>query len=128
MNLKNLTTLTKREQEALLKALTHMSVEDKMERLDDLEVREKRARLSAANHNMLGFAQPVYPGFKIGPHHKKLAKIFTVVIEGRKKRVIITIAPRIGKSEFSISLFPAYFLGKYPQKKIVMDTQTANLR
>jgi predicted phage terminase large subunit-like protein len=127
MNLKNLTTLTKRELEALLKALPHMSVEDKMELLDDLEVREKRARLSAANHNMLGFAQAVYPGFKIGPHHKKLAKIFTDVIEGRKKRVIINIAPRMGKSEFSSYLFPAYFLGKYPQKKIIMGTHTAGL-
>ena len=127
MNLKNLTTLTKRELEALLKALPHMSVEDKMELLDDLEVRERRARLSAANHNMLGFAQAVYPGFKIGPHHKKLAKIFTDVIEGRKKRVIINIAPRMGKSEFSSYLFPAYFLGKYPQKKIIMGTHTAGL-
>ena len=127
MNLKNLTTLTKRELEALLKALPQMSVEDKMELLDDLEVRERRARLSAANHNMLGFAQAVYPGFKIGPHHKKLAKIFTDVIEGRKKRVIINIAPRMGKSEFSSYLFPAYFLGKYPQKKIIMGTHTAGL-
>ena len=127
MNLKNLTTLTKLELEALAKALPHMSVEEKIELLDDLEVREQRARLSAANHNMLGFAQAVYPGFKIGPHHKKLAKIFTDVIEGRKKRVIINIAPRMGKSEFSSYLFPAYFLGKYPQKKIIMGTHTAGL-
>ena len=127
MNLKNLTTLTKLELEALAKALPHMSVEEKMELLDDLEVREQRARLAAANHNMLGFAQAVYPGFKIGPHHKKLAKIFTDVIEGRKKRVIINIAPRMGKSEFSSYLFPAYFLGKYPQKKIIMGTHTAGL-
>ena len=76
---------------------------------------------------MLGFANAVYPGFKTGPHHKKLAKIFTDVIEGRKKRVIINIAPRMGKSEFSSYLFPAYFLGKYPNKKIIMGTHTASL-
>jgi predicted phage terminase large subunit-like protein len=46
---------------------------------------------------MLGFARAVYPNFKEGPHHRKLAKIFTDVIEGRKKRVIINIAPRMGK-------------------------------
>ena len=127
MNLQNLTTLTKRELEALMKALPHMSVQEKMELLDDLEVREKRASLVAANHSMLGFANAVYPGFKTGPHHKKLAKIFTDVIEGRKKRVIINIAPRMGKSEFSSYLFPAYFLGKYPNKKIIMGTHTASL-
>ena len=127
MNLSKLTTLTKRELEALQRALPTMSVKEKMELLDDLELRESRARLAAAQDNMLGFAAAVYPGFKIGPHHRKLAKIFTDVIEGRKKRVIINIAPRMGKSEFSSYLFPAYFLGKYPQKKIIMGTHTAGL-
>lgn len=127
MNLKNLTSLTKRELEALERALPTMSVKEKMELLDDLETRERRTRLLSAQDNMLGFASSVYPGFKIGPHHRKLAKIFTDVIEGRKKRVIINIAPRMGKSEFSSYLFPAYFLGKYPQKKIIMGTHTAGL-
>jgi predicted phage terminase large subunit-like protein len=124
---KTLTSLTKLELEALQKALPHMSAAEKAELLQDLEEREKRARLAAAQDNMLGFATSVYPGFKIGPHHKKLAKIFTDVIEGKKKRVIINIAPRMGKSEFSSYLFPAYFLGKYPQKKIIMGTHTAGL-
>jgi hypothetical protein len=121
------TTLSKIELEAMQKALPHMSVQEKMELFEDLELREKRASLKAASTNMLGFATAVYPGFKIGPHHKKLAKIFTDVVEGRKKRVIINIAPRMGKSEFSSYLFPAYFLGKYPEKKIIMGTHTAGL-
>jgi predicted phage terminase large subunit-like protein len=121
------TTLTKLELEALQRALPSLSPAEKAELLKDLELREMRARLAAAQDNMLGFASAVYPGFKIGPHHKRLAKIFTDVIEGRKKRVIINIAPRMGKSEFSSYLFPAYFLGKYPQKKIIMGTHTAGL-
>jgi len=127
MKPENFTTLSRLELEAMAKALPHMSVEEKMELFEDLELRESRARLQAAKTNMLGFAQAVYPGFKIGPHHKKLAKIFTDVVEGRKKRVIINIAPRMGKSEFSSYLFPAYFLGKYPEKKIIMGTHTAGL-
>ena len=122
-----MTSLSKQELEALQKALPHMNAQEKAELLADLEEREKRTRLTAAQDNMLGFATSVYPGFKIGPHHRKLAKIFTDVIEGRKKRVIINIAPRMGKSEFSSYLFPAYFLGKYPNKKIIMGTHTAGL-
>jgi predicted phage terminase large subunit-like protein len=122
-----LTSLNKQELEALMKALPTMTLQEKMELFEDLEVREKRVSLAAAQHNMLGFATAVYPGFKIGAHHRKLAKIFTDVIEGRKKRVIINIAPRMGKSEFSSYLFPAYFLGKYPDKKIIMATHTAGL-
>lgn len=98
-----------------------------MELFADLEEKEKRARLLASQNNILGFATSVYPGFKIGPHHRKLAKIFEDVISGTKKRVIINIAPRHGKSEFSSYLFPAYFLGKFPEKKIIMGTHTAGL-
>ena len=125
--MKKLTTLTPTELAALQKALPHMTAEQKAELLADLEEREKRHLLYTARSDMIDFAKAVYPGFKVGPHHRKLAKIFTDVIEGHKKRVIINIAPRMGKSEFSSYLFPAYFLGKYPEKKIIMGTHTAGL-
>ena len=127
MNLNSLTSLTKPELAALQKALPTMTVAEKIELMDMLDVREKRASLAAAHESILGFATAVYPGFKIGPHHRKLAKIFQDVLDGKKKRVIINIAPRMGKSEFSSYLFPAYFLGKYPNKKIIMGTHTAGL-
>jgi len=127
MNIEQFTSISRMELEAIKKVLPHMALHDKLELLDDLDVRERRAKLQAAKTNMLGFAESVYPGFKIGPHHRKLTKIFTDVVEGKKKRVIINIAPRMGKSEFSSYLFPAYFLGKYPNKKIIMGTHTAGL-
>jgi len=127
MTTEKITILSKAELAALQLALPTMSIAEKLELFADLEVRERRVTLQAAQSNMLGFANAVYPGFKVGPHHRKLAKIFTDVIEGRKKRVIINIAPRMGKSEFSSYLFPAYFLGKYPEKKIIMATHTAGL-
>ena len=122
-----LTTLSKQELEALQKALPHMSAAEKAELLQDLEERERRAKLLAGRSDMLEFAKHVYPGFKVGPQHRKLAKVFQDVIDGKKKRVIINIAPRMGKSEFSSYLFPAYFLGNYPNKKIIMGTHTAGL-
>lgn len=127
MDLNQITTLTPLEAKLIKQSLPHMSVAEKMELFADLEEKEKRARLLASQNNILGFATSVYPGFKIGPHHRKLAKIFEDVISGTKKRVIINIAPRHGKSEFSSYLFPAYFLGKFPEKKIIMGTHTAGL-
>ena len=47
MNLDALTTLSKEELLALQKALPTMSLQDKMELFDMLEVREKRARQEA---------------------------------------------------------------------------------
>jgi len=126
MKLSNL-TLSPTEIQAIQKALPTMSLAEKVELMDMLEEREKRYKLVAGRTDMIKFAQHVYPGFKVGPHHRKLAKIFQDVIDGKKKRVIINIAPRMGKSEFSSYLFPAYFLGNFPDKKIIMGTHTASL-
>jgi hypothetical protein len=43
MKPENFTTLSKLELEAMSKALPHMSVREKMELFDDLELRESRA-------------------------------------------------------------------------------------
>jgi hypothetical protein len=126
MNL-NKMNLSKKEALALQAALPTMSVAEKIELMDMLEERERRASMYSARSNMLDYAKHVYPGFKVGPQHRKLAKIFQDVIDGKKKRVIINIAPRMGKSEFSSYLFPSYFLGNFPNKKIIMGTHTAGL-
>ena len=109
------------------KLLATLSSSQKLEFLEELEEQERRYRLQKAKKSMLGFADYAYPGFKEGGHHRKLAKIFKDVADGKKKRVIINIAPRMGKSEFSSYLFPAWFLGKYPTKKVIMATHTAGL-
>ena len=126
MNLSNL-NLTPKEAQALQLALPSMTKQEKLDLMEMIDERERRASMYSARDDIIDYAKHVYPGFKVGPHHKKLAKIFQDVIEGRKKRVIINIAPRMGKSEFSSYLFPSYFLGKYPDKKIIMGTHTAGL-
>lgn len=121
------TILTPEQATALYKNLGKMTAAEKVEALELLERQDYLHQLHKRRSDPIEFAKAVYPGFKIGPHHKKLAKIFTDVVEGRKKRVIINIAPRMGKSEFSSYLFPAYFLGNFPNKKIIMGTHTAGL-
>jgi predicted phage terminase large subunit-like protein len=119
--------LTPEQALALQAKLPSMSLAEKMDALDLIERSEAFASLRIKRTNMIEFAKHVYPGFKVGPHHRKLAKIFQDVIDGKKKRVIINIAPRMGKSEFSSYLFPSYFLGNFPNKKIIMGTHTAGL-
>jgi predicted phage terminase large subunit-like protein len=80
-----------------------------------------------AKDSFLDFVKHVYTGYKVGPHHLRLAQIFEDIAAGKKKRVIVNIAPRHGKSELISYLAPAWFLGKYPQKKIIMASHTADL-
>ena len=119
--------LSPQEAMAAQRAMAHMTKFEKIAFLEDLEKKESRLSLHKAKSDPIEFAKRIYPGFKVGPHHRKLAKIFQDVVDGHKKRVIINIAPRMGKSEFSSYLFPAYFLGNYPDKKIIMGTHTAGL-
>ena len=119
--------MSPQEAMAAQKALKDMTLAEKTAFLEELEERERRGALKKAQQDPIEFAKYVYPGFKVGPHHKKLAKIFEDVLAGKKKRVIINIAPRMGKSEFSSYLFPAFYLGQDPTKKIIMATHTAGL-
>ena len=119
--------LTPEEAAVLFQNLSRMSKHDKLEALELIAKAEEHKSKNAARTDMIAFAKAVYPGFKVGPHHRKLARIFQDVLAGKKKRVIINIAPRMGKSEFSSYLFPAFFLGNYPNKKIIMGTHTASL-
>jgi predicted phage terminase large subunit-like protein len=119
--------LTPEQASALFKNLGKLTAAEKLEALELLDKAQEHQQRNLARTDMIEFAKSVYPGFKIGPHHRKLAKIFSDVIAGTKKRVIINIAPRMGKSEFSSYLFPAFFLGNFPNKKIIMGTHTAGL-
>jgi predicted phage terminase large subunit-like protein len=119
--------LTPEQAQALFKNLGKLTAAEKLEALELLDKAQEHKQKNLARTDMIAFAKAVYPGFKVGPHHRKLAKIFTEVIAGTKKRVIINIAPRMGKSEFSSYLFPAFFLGNFPEKKIIMGTHTAGL-
>ena len=53
MNLNSLSSLTKAELAALQKALPTMTVAEKIELMDMLDIREKRASLAAAHQSML---------------------------------------------------------------------------
>lgn len=47
------------------------------------------------------------------------------VLGGRKKRLIITEPPRHGKSEFWSKYFPAFFLGNFPDQRVILTSYEA---
>ena len=66
---------------------------EQIEFLETLEAYEKQAQLTARQTNFLPFIKHVYPGYKVGPHHRRLSQIFEDIANGVKKRVIVNIAP-----------------------------------
>ena len=121
------TKISPEDIEKLKLALPTMTDKQKRKTLELLKTYQSQITQLAAKTSFLDFILHVYPGYKIGPHHRKLAAIFEDIAAGKKKRVIVNIAPRHGKSELISYLAPAWFLGKYPHKKVIMASHTADL-
>jgi predicted phage terminase large subunit-like protein len=73
------------------------------------------------------FVKMMWPNFIGGRHHEIMAEAFERVASGKLKRLIINMPPRHTKSEFASYLLPAWFLGKFPNKKIIQSSNTAEL-
>jgi hypothetical protein len=119
--------ITSEQIQTLKNLLPTMSLEDKKRTLELLKAWDAESAQILGRDSLLSFADHVYPGYKVGPHHRRLAKLFEDIAAGRKKRVIVNIAPRHGKSELISYLAPAWFLGKFPHKKVIMASHTADL-
>ena len=100
---------------------------EQLELVDLLTKYEKSLKIQSCQNKFLEFVKEMWPAFIPGRHHAIMADAFERVAEGKCKRLIINIAPRHTKSEFSSYLLPAWFLGKYPHKKVIQTAHTAEL-
>jgi predicted phage terminase large subunit-like protein len=80
-----------------------------------------------ATVSFMEFVKVMWPGFIHGRHHALMAKKFEDIANGKIKRLIINMPPRHTKSEFASYMLPAWFLGRYPNKKIIQCSNTAEL-
>lgn len=92
-----------------------------MAELEDSRMREK------ASGSFLDFVKYLWPEFIEGYHHRVIAQLYDDVLAGKKKRIIVNMPPRHSKSEFASVFLPAYFLGRFPKKKIIQASHTAEL-
>ncbi len=94
---------------------------------DELQQARSHEKTEIARDDFLEFTKIVWPEFIGGRHHKIMAEAFERVVKGECKRLIINMPPRHTKSEFASFLLPAWFLGKYPNKKVIQSANTADL-
>ena len=88
---------------------------------------EKLKKQELSQEKFIKFVETVWPTFISGRHHKIMANAFERVAQGELKRLIINMPPRHTKSEFASYLLPAWFLGKFPHKKVIQTSHTAEL-
>ncbi len=113
--------------DSILSKLSLLPLDEQQQLLKDLQELEDRKSVEEAQSNFLPFVKMMWPAFIAGRHHKIMADAFERIANGSLKRLIINMPPRHTKSEFASYLFPAWFMGRYPEKKIIQTANTADL-
>ena len=119
--------LSKKINPNLLKNVKNLPVEEQEKVLNLLKELKDAEDKEQAREGFMPFINRVWPAFIEGRHHKIMADAFERVVKGDLKRLIINMPPRHTKSEFASYLLPAWFLGQFPEKKIIQTAHTAEL-
>ena len=110
--------------ESLISQLPANEYEKLMDQVASYKEALERERSQA---HFMEYVKVMWPGFIHGRHHALMAKKFEEIAAGKLKRLIINMPPRHTKSEFASYLLPSWFLGKYPNKKVIQTSNTADL-
>lgn len=124
----------------MLDNLDKYSPEEQQELYRIVTELEARKRAEAAKEDLIEFCKLMQPDYKVGKHHRMLADLLMEIEMGReydetgnpligtgKDRICVNMPPRHGKSQLVSIYFPAWFLGRNPDKKVLMVSHTTDL-
>jgi predicted phage terminase large subunit-like protein len=107
------------------KYLDHIAGQtDLVEELKTAKNKQKEDGQKVILHKMIREVLPSYKFYKV---HAELIKQLQRVIDGDCKRLIVSIPPRIGKSELSSRLLPAAYLLAHPDRYVAICSYSSYL-
>jgi predicted phage terminase large subunit-like protein len=110
--------------EKVLKNLPHNEAAELLAMFDELE---ERKLVQAAQDDFLAFIAAVDRSYKFGAHLKRLGNLLMDVEQNIKNRIAVSMAPRMGKSQMISIYYPAWYLGRHPDHKVIVASHTADL-
>jgi hypothetical protein len=123
----NVGSLSTEDIKTLYDNLNSFSLPEQTQILAVVEELERRNHAKKCELDLIEFCKHIDPQYLVAAHHRKLAHLLMEIAYGQKDRVAVSIPPRHGKSHLISTLFPAWFLGKYPDKKVLMASHTGDL-
>ena len=99
-----------------------------LEEIDTLvdELATRKYNLEA-HKDLIAFCKHMQSDYTVGKHHRMLADMLMDIEQGNKDRICVNIPPRHGKSQLVSIMFPAWYLGRNPNKKVMMVSHTTDL-
>lgn len=122
-----LQTLSSQELSALAANLSKFTTAEQEQIAAIIDELDRRRHAKECRDDLLTFCKHMDPSYVVATHHKKLAELLMQIAYGFKDRIAVSIPPRHGKSHLISTLFPAWFLGKFPDKKVLMVSNKADL-
>lgn len=80
-----------------------------------------------ARRHLLDFVGLTMASYRAAAHHVAIANALEAVEAGTIKRLVITMPPRHGKSELASIRFPAWYLGRNPDKRVILASYADSL-
>ena len=84
-------------------------------------------RRQDAAQDLIAFTEYTLPQYDTAPHHRLIAQRLQQVESGEISRLMIFMPPRHGKSELASRRFPAWYLGRHPERQIITASYNADL-
>lgn len=94
---------------------------------ETLDEYEKLLKQEAAFTSFHAFIEYTMPKYKFNWHHDAMIERLDKLVHQKNQRIIIEMPPRHGKSELVSRRFPAYFLGRHPDKEVIACSYSAAL-
>jgi len=95
----------------------------------NLDVAKRAAAILDASSSFLGFFRSLNPTFDIPPFQLEFIDVLNKLENGTlgKRRLLITMPPRHGKSSIATIHFPAYYIAKKPNREVLSTSYNAEL-
>ena len=116
--------MTPEQIELVLKSLPDS---EKASILSMMQELEQRKRNTICQNDFLAFIAAMDGTYKFGSHLKKLGSLLMDVEANIKNRIAVSMAPRFGKSQMISIMYPAWYLGKHPDHKVIVASHTVDL-
>lgn len=84
-------------------------------------------RRTDATGDLIEFTEYTFPKYRTAAHHRLIAAQLERVERGEIDRLMLLVPPRHGKSELASKRFPAWYLGRRPDRQFLSVSATSDL-
>ena len=102
-------------------------------RAQQLKLLKRKRAILRAREDLIAFTELMMPDpngdddvgvslYKPQPFHRIIGKSLEEVERGDYRRLMINVGPRFGKTTLASAMFPAWYVGRHPDRSIIVAT------